>query len=513
MTLSLAATLTIASAASMALEIAAGRMIAPYVGMSLYTWTAVIAVVLAGLAVGHWVGGVLAQQIPAPDAKRSGAFLGVEKAPAQDRGREKLFLILLAAALTAFASQFLLRAASAPLLGGLAPVSAVVAITTLAFFLPSFFAGAVGPLATFLAIEAAPDARGKILGRMYALGAVGAIAGVLLSGLVLIPYLGSSRTVAAIAAAYALGACLVSGGMARIVAVAAALLALGVTAAFGATWTPCERESGYFCIRVDDTGPGSRVLALDHLAHGVNDRDDPTRLHSPYIALIDEIVQRRFPDGPRAAFFVGGGAYTLPRAWAARWPEAAMTVAEIDPEVTRMARDRLWLDAPLTIRHRDARLALAEESGRFDAIVGDAFADISIPPHLVTDEFHALVAARLSPGGVYAMNVVDLLRHPRFVTSLAATLRQRFPSVELWLDESAVSPAEGRTTWIVLASDRATDSGSVVATDGSARSWVRVPLDGMLRVVPESQRVTLTDDHAPVARLLGRLLTDRRFAE
>ncbi|MEO0719944.1 MAG: fused MFS/spermidine synthase, partial [Pseudomonadota bacterium] len=32
----------------MALEIAAGRLMAPYVGMSLYSWTAIIAVVLAG---------------------------------------------------------------------------------------------------------------------------------------------------------------------------------------------------------------------------------------------------------------------------------------------------------------------------------------------------------------------------------------------------------------------------------------------------------------------------------
>ncbi len=46
----------------------AGRLIAPYVGMSLYTWTAIIAVVLAGLSAGHWIGGLLAA--PAVDAAR-----------------------------------------------------------------------------------------------------------------------------------------------------------------------------------------------------------------------------------------------------------------------------------------------------------------------------------------------------------------------------------------------------------------------------------------------------------
>ena len=50
------------SAASMVVEIVAGRMLAPYVGMSLYTWTSVIAVVLAGFSAGHWWGGRLADR-------------------------------------------------------------------------------------------------------------------------------------------------------------------------------------------------------------------------------------------------------------------------------------------------------------------------------------------------------------------------------------------------------------------------------------------------------------------
>src|SRR5210317_2141637 len=48
------------SAASMVVEIVAGRVLAPYVGMSLYTWTSIIAVVLAGFSLGHWIGGRVA---------------------------------------------------------------------------------------------------------------------------------------------------------------------------------------------------------------------------------------------------------------------------------------------------------------------------------------------------------------------------------------------------------------------------------------------------------------------
>ncbi|MCB1361279.1 MAG: fused MFS/spermidine synthase, partial [Rhodobacteraceae bacterium] len=50
------------AAASLVVEIVAGRMLAPYVGMSLYTWTSVIAVVLAGFSAGHWWGGHVAER-------------------------------------------------------------------------------------------------------------------------------------------------------------------------------------------------------------------------------------------------------------------------------------------------------------------------------------------------------------------------------------------------------------------------------------------------------------------
>ena len=45
-------TVFIGSAVILVLEIAAGRLIAPYVGVSIYSWTSIIGVVLAGLSLG-----------------------------------------------------------------------------------------------------------------------------------------------------------------------------------------------------------------------------------------------------------------------------------------------------------------------------------------------------------------------------------------------------------------------------------------------------------------------------
>src|SRR5579872_6793710 len=52
----------VASGCALILEIVAGRIVAPVVGVSLYTWTSVIGVVLAGISLGNYAGGVVADR-------------------------------------------------------------------------------------------------------------------------------------------------------------------------------------------------------------------------------------------------------------------------------------------------------------------------------------------------------------------------------------------------------------------------------------------------------------------
>jgi hypothetical protein len=387
-----------------------------------------------------------------------------------------------------------------------------------AFFLPSLLAGVLSPLLTKMALDASPPSRhGRIVGRMLALGAFVAILGTLFAGLVLISWIGTAGSVLLITLIYGALALVFWTGRARAAA-AVICVFLGLVGGLAPqAWRgidPCLSESAYFCIRVDDVrylGRPARVMVLDHLAHGINDAQDPMLLLTPYVQGVDEIVRRRRDNVPPRAFFLGGGAYSLPRAWAARWPAIHMIVAELDPDVTRVARDALWMDPVpnMTTLNVDGRIALRDlpEDQRFDVIFGDAFHDISVPQHLVTTEFSELVANRLNAGGIYAMNVVDKQRSPRFVLSLARTLGDHFEHVELWLDPEAIRPVETRTTWIVIASDTPTPATEIRASYGVPRSWVQVPLNAMIKAVKEEQLITLTDDFAPVDRLLGDLLT------
>ncbi|MFP6769889.1 MAG: fused MFS/spermidine synthase, partial [Planctomycetaceae bacterium] len=46
----------------MVLELTASRLLAHHIGQSLYTWTGVIGVVLAGITIGNYIGGALADK-------------------------------------------------------------------------------------------------------------------------------------------------------------------------------------------------------------------------------------------------------------------------------------------------------------------------------------------------------------------------------------------------------------------------------------------------------------------
>ncbi len=52
----------ISNACVMVIELVAGRIVAPFIGVSLYTWTSIIGIILAGMSLGNYVGGKLADR-------------------------------------------------------------------------------------------------------------------------------------------------------------------------------------------------------------------------------------------------------------------------------------------------------------------------------------------------------------------------------------------------------------------------------------------------------------------
>jgi spermidine synthase len=484
----------LSSAVVMILEITAGRLIAPYVGVSLYSWTSIIGVVLAGLSLGNWAGGVWVD-----------AGAGEREAG-----------LALAAAAVATLGVVLMLTLVAPVVQaqpmGLMTASFLLSLGL--FFLPAACLGLVAPMLTTLALRRDPRA-GRVVGRMHALAALGSIVGTFAAGFVLIQYFGTRAVIVGAGAgllALALPLLRASRGAAvAMVGMAVLVLALGTVRQGLAT--PCDEESQYYCIRVVDFSGAApvgdtRTLVLDHLIHGISHGPDGTLLLAPYAHLMDELVRQHL--GPAAGtaryFFAGGGSYSQPRATVSAFPQARVVVAELDPAVTRVAEEDLFLAVDkLTVVHTDARLALAAAApGTFDVVVGDVFHDVALPYHLTTVEYAALIRSRLTQDGIYVLNVVDVFPDARLVKSIMKTLALQFRQVDVWLE--GIPGSQSRVTYVISATNGSAPPLQLESAHGLARTWYRVTEPMLETGTPMGSLPVLTDDFVPVERLVSSLL-------
>ena len=489
-------TVFLSSAILLVLEITAGRLIAPYVGVTIYSWTSIIGVILAGLSLGNWIGGRWADR--GADERSTGIALALAA----------VFSLLSLLMLTMIAP--LLQASTLDL------ISASFVYVLCMFFLPALLLGIPTPLLTTLALNL--DGRtGHIVGRMHALAALGSILGTFVTGFFLIQYFGSRFVVVIASLVLLLLAIPFLLKSPRPVLIGVFLLGastISLTHVKQGFTSPCDSESNYFCLRVVDASDrapfgNARGLVLDHLLHGINHETAAEMLISPYVHLMQELVGRHFGEqnlGQLHYFFAGGGSYTQPRAIKREYSEASVTVAELDPMVTRTVQQLLYVEPDsMAIHHGDARAVLFRQAdGEFDVIVTDAFHDIAIPYHLVTLEYLRLAKSKLKPGGLYTTNVVDVFPDPKMVKSLLKTMRQEFDHVDVWLDRIPQQPS--RMTYVISASDSRIDEDVLLSSRGFRRQWFRInePLSNSGTRL--EQLPVFSDDFVPVERMISSLL-------
>ena len=293
-----------------------------------------------------------------------------------------------------------------------------------------------------------------------------------------------------------------------VVAVAAVLLTGGLAVA---SPSPCDAESAYYCIAIDNdvADPNVRVLVLDDLTHAAVDLQDPTDLKFGYERRFADATARlraRLGTAP-AVLHIGGGGFTFPRYIKAMHPEAHQTVLELDPRIYEIAQSELGYVPrdSIDVRLGDARQSIrALPSNAFDIVVGDAFGGLAVPWHLTTREMIDQIARVLRPGGVYVVNIID---YPplRFVRAETATLASVFAEVAVIARQRTVDGEAGGNL-VLYASDTPLDRAAVEASiatwpEGATTSIVSDPGDVEIFI---GASPVLTDDFAPVDQLLGR---------
>jgi spermidine synthase len=446
-----AAALGISGFASLTLQVVWTRLLAQVLGPTTYAFSTMVGVFIAGLAIGAAIGARLAIRSRQPAA-------GLAICLAASAACAALSAVLVDRALLSLAAfvarpdvtfQAVLARQALVALGLLAPM-------TIAF-------GVAFPFAVAVATRT-DDTVSSDLGLIYAVNTAGAIAGALLTGFVLISWLGLHGTIRAIIVVSAVGSLAVlwasgASGRARWLAAASAVVVL----AFGVWLPPWDQlllSSGAYkyaaSLRAPDLAAGLRAGRLLYYREGPSGTVAVRRVAGSTSLAIDgkvdasnsgDMLTQRLlahvplllhPNPKRAAILGLGSGVTLGSAL--RHPLDRADVLEISPEVVEASR---FFDVENHHALQDARTRLIVGDGRshllltreqYDVIVSEPsnpwMAGIA---SLFTKEFFEAARSRLAPGGVlcqwahtYDISTADL-------QSIVATFMSVFPGGTLWL--------------------------------------------------------------------------------
>src|SRR6266567_483301 len=437
--------------ASLGIEFAAARLLAPFFGQSLFIWGTLIGLILIYLTIGYYAGGRLADR--RPDAR----------------------LLLLFAA-------------------------------------PVILLGMVSPFVIRLRIRHLETA-GNAAGAVYALSTLGSILGTFLPVFWLIPTYGTRPTIFVLA--FLLGAISTAGlyepGRRRlyllipaVIAVLALLSGGGIRgAAYGVR--VYETESAYNYIQVIRTGTETQLL-LDE-GSAVHSIYDPTSLYT-HGYWDDALLAPYFGSGraPSRVALVGLAGGTVARQFTAIDGPIPIDGVEIDPKIVDVGRRYFDMTEPnLHVTVADGRYWMATQAGQYDVILVDAYRQPYIPFYLTTREFFESAKAHLNPGGVLAINVGRTPTDNRLVEALSGTLNAVFPNVFV-LDSN-----RRFTNSVIYATSSPASVDQFIASAGAETNPKLQPIaaealqTGGVRQV-HANGIVFTDDLAPVERLIDEII-------
>ncbi len=470
---------------SMATEMCASRLLAPYFGSSTMIWANIIGLILVALSLGYVLGGKLADKYPKP------RVLGI---------------VVLAGAVITAAVPFAARPFLNVTINGIDSVSTGAVIGSffacVVLFVPSvLLLGMVTPFAIRIGIRQV-DKAGSTAGRIFALSTAGSLVGTFLPPLVTIPLFGTQRTLLGVAALIAASAALLLGVRWLPVAVAVAgLIAIPPGAVKATAGLIYEKESRYQFVQVVERD-NKRLLYLNEgfAVHSIwRENTVLTGGEWDMFLAVPPLLDRPVEQ----VAILGNAGGTTARAFGVYYPDAYIDGVEIDPQVTEVAERYFGLsDNPrLTAITADARPFLqAADDAEYDLIFIDAYRQPYVPFYLATADFFNLCRRKLKPDGIVALNISTVPGDDRLPRSIAGTLATQFPLVMDW-------PAL-HFNQLVLGFASNQDL-SVLTQRGTSAQTDLIPLTKLLTsnwTPVEPTTAYWTDDRCPVEWITDRMI-------
>jgi len=438
-------TAALCGALVMVVEVLGSRVIGPFFGVSLFVWTSLITVTMVALAAGYAIGGHLSDRRSSPDW---------------------LYGIIMVSGILVV----LIPALKGPILQMSLPLGLRWGSLTSAFMLfgPALFLlGCVSPYVVKIAAREMHNI-GRTVGSFYAISTVGSVVGTLLTGFVLIAYLGVNQIF------LLTGSLLIALGVfyflffRRIWAVALAMLLPFLLLPHQSHVSKvmpdgthveriADRDSFYGNLKVVDYSYQAtryRELLIDGLVQGGMDQNNGLSIYE-YSYLLQFLPYALNPDG-KSCLVIGLGAGLVPAWYKAQGVDTE--VVDIDPAVVDLARNYFGFSPTIPVHIEDARYFLINTARRYDYLILDVFNGDTTPGHLLSVEAMRLAKQRLAPSGVLAVNLVGSISHHTLMTSsIVKTLQSVFDQVAIY---PAFDPALGEGTGNI----------EIVAYDGTQRA-------------------------------------------
>jgi spermidine synthase len=497
-----------ASFCSLVIEMVAGRILAPFVGVSIYTWTSIIGVILAGISIGAYIGGRLVDRFPTRKT------LG--------------WLLLLSgiSALTIIPLTTLVAAYRFPL----SLMMRIFLVTSIIFFIPGCILGTISPVVVRLTLKNLDNA-GNTIGKIYAFSTLGAIIGTFATGFLLISWMGTRSIILTMGIVLIL-ASVFSGALFKTKKAAIIFLIVASPCIWGihnflyknqlSNTTYLYKESDYYTIKLTKTtGHDNKTpleaMILDHLIHSYVALNNPLHIEYEYERIYRDVLKWKLNKNDRfKSLTIGGGGYTFPRYMEVFYPNAHIDVVEIDPEVTKIVYNNLGLPKNTKIRtyNEDGRWYVMNCKEKYDIVFTDAYNDISIPYHLTTKEFMEQIKGVMNPGGILMSNIIDNFQKGAFLPSYMKTLREVFGQKNVYL--ISVSPDFKNTkisTFIVVAGNgdiNIKDFSDHIKNriEGKVTSAI-IPEDLMEEFLNNRYSIIIKDDYAPIDNLIAPVFEER----
>ncbi|GAP20166.1 spermidine synthase [Leptolinea tardivitalis] len=497
-------TVFISGLTSLAVEMAASRLMGNYFGSSNLVWASIIGLILIYLTVGYFIGGSWADRSPRYGTLyRILAWAGLSVAVIPAISRPVL--------------RWAADAFDAMQLGVL--FGSFVAVMIL-FVIPIILLGTSSPFAIRLAIQNNNEA-GRISGKIYAISTLGSFIGTFIPVLLLIPTVGTYRTF------------LIHGAVLLVFALIGLKLEDGWKALLPLSWMPIvviilfftmnigrdknsvgmiyETESAYNYIQVLEQD-GFHMLRLND-GQGVHSMYHPTIYN--YAGPWEQVLVAPFFNpapvevaGINSMAIVGLAAGTTARQAIKVYPNISIDGFEIDPEIVKVGNTYFGMNLPqLHVFVQDGRWGLAHSGRKYQVISVDAYRPPYIPWHLTTREFFQTVHDHLTEDGVMVINIGRAPDDRRLINSLASTIRTDFASIH-------VMDLPGTFNSILFASVKPTNAENLAAnfdqllasgnTDPLLLETMNVTLGNLQKDPPEAQ--VFTDDLAPVEGLTNNMI-------